>query len=593
MTIRRRLAEEWDSKDILSSLWRILASPWATIALLLTLGLLVLAGMLLPQRPTLALSDPLAQSAWRVSVEARYGNSFAWMVGLGFFDLYRSMWLRAILGLLAFNLVLTLVDLVRPFSPRQLDGNQAPSKWRTLSSLLVFAGMLVILAGVLLAERSTWWETNVPVCPGQIRPVGHESGLAFRADGIMPHYDLASGQVRGGQTELTFLRAAGEVGQEVLYDHTPSFFGGLTFYQLSTEPVLLIRASDATGRGLPLQTPETGASELSEVTLHFRDEDASRFIVVLGVPGEPSALQFEQKGNERYVLVPAKDLSLRLSFVLPAPGEVEPTFLMEAFRGAETIPFQQARLTKSASIVINNDVFTFEPQRHAVIQFGRDYSPFLVLTGGLLMLAGFLFSSWQIAVDWLSQYRPVLALDAESPKSGHPIAGSSTGHVFGLVLMEGVLSGALILILLACTKDWAIAQTADRPLSLPRAWWNLLYIVWILACASLLKAGIRGLVSLVASMWKGTNHGGVGSGALLTGLPMLTLLLLLGALSGTYTQGVYWEWAVTDSRRLVTWLLYAAFWCCYMLLGWRGRRIHALAVLGLVPTLLMLIIPGR
>jgi ABC-type transport system involved in cytochrome c biogenesis permease subunit len=81
---------------------------------------------------------------------------------------------------------------------------------------------------------------------------------------------------------------------------------------------------------------------------------------------------------------------------------------------------------------------------------------------------------------------------------------------------------------------------------------------------------------------------GIEGYAVLLGLTLLTVFLLLGAVAQFYSQGVYWDWARTESRRLLAWLVYAVVWCVYVLLGWRGRRLWVLAALGAVPALLAL-----
>jgi hypothetical protein len=469
-----------------------------------------------------------------------------------------------------------------------------------VAPLLVFVGVLLILGGSLLSERLAWWEDGVSLRPGQVRPVGHGTGLAFRAESIEPYYDRASGQVLGGRTLLTFLRAAGPVGQEVLYDQTPSLYGGLVFYQISTEPVLLVQAEDATGRGLSLQTPETGATQLSEVTLHFRDavrpgrrrpngEEASRFIVVLGVPGEPSALQFEQNENERYVLIPARDLSLRLLFAAPEPGEVAPRFQVEAFRGAEATPFLQTLLTTREVVDIDGDRYTFLPQRYALVKFGQDYALVPILLGGLLVLAGMALSAWwatrELGLDSAQRFAKS---EAEESASSRPVPGPFWREM----LWISATCVALTVLLWVVTRNWSIARFASMTPSLPRPWWAINYLVWVVACCLFLRAGIQSLAHL-ARRRRG-EEGGADSGSCATlGLPFLTVLLLQGALSETFTRGIYWEWTARDSWRLVVWLWYATLWCANVLPGWRARRTEVLSMVGSVIAVLLLLMPGR
>jgi uncharacterized membrane protein YidH (DUF202 family) len=489
------------------------------------------------------------------------------MVRLSLTDLILSPWLRALLGLIGFNLTLVAADLLLRLSLHQGAKNWQSTHLGLWASLLVVLGVLLILAGAVLDERVSWKENNVSLRPSQVRPVGHGSGLAFRADSIKSRYDPSTGLVRGGQTELTFLNANGVVGGEVLYDQTPSFFSGLMFHQLSTEPVLLIRATDISGHRLSLQSPETGASELYEVTLRFRDEEASRYIVVLGVPGQASALQFQQKGNQGYVLVPERDLSLRISFALPPQGEVDPIFQVEAFRGAETTAFMQVVVTSTASVEIGGDLYSFQPQRYALIQYGRDYSPVLFLLGGVLILIGLSLYAWHIARRQLTARK--------------------AAAVLGLLLAFAVAVWAL-------THNWPVAGASSSPISMPLVWWGIRYWVYVLACAAFAAASADGIVGWTrAKTSSKAVEPSEGSHALLIGMPLLTLLLLLGAFYGLYTRGVCWEWAQTESLRLVAWLFLVPVWLLHALLGWRGQRLRMLSILGVVPMLLCLLLPGR
>lgn len=566
MTIRRRLAEQWDSRDILSSLWRLSACPWVTVASLLALGLLVCAVNLLPQIPSEIAFDSVAASVWISSLRARYGLLADWMVGLRLTDLIHSPWLRVLLGVLGFNLLLLAADLLNRLGARKDSENGPVFQDGLWGSLLVFCGLLLVLFGCAFQERLSWRDNNVSLRPGQVRPVGHGSGLALRADSIKSHYDPRTGLVRGGQTELTFLNADGVAGNEVLFDQTPSFFGGLVFHQSSTEPVLLIRGMDAGGHRLALQTPETGASELSEVTLRFRDEEAARYIVVLRVPGQSSALQFQQKGNQGYVLVPERDLSLRISFALPPQGEVDPLFQVEAFRGADTTAFQQVLITSTESVEINGDLYTFQPQRYAIIQVGRDYSPVLYLLGGALVLVGLLLYLWQIVRQ----------------RTARQVAGKTA-----LIL-------AFTVAMWVITRNWSIAQTSSSPASLPLWWWRTQYWVFVLTCASLAMSAVEGIAGWIKEIGESeADHPPATSCAMLLGLSLLVLLLLLCSVSSWYTRGVIWEWTQTESLRLIAWSFFMAVWCLRALLMWRGRRFDILAITGIVPMVLCLLLPGR
>ncbi|KPL25140.1 MAG: hypothetical protein AMJ93_00980, partial [Anaerolineae bacterium SM23_84] len=437
MNTRARFAELLNPEDVLDSLWRVLTAPHTTMLLLIIIAALVCVATLIPQRPAEAVSDPSANSLWLVSVRESYGTAADWFIGLRLVDARRSVLLRGLTGLLTLNLLLGLVDLI---DPRHLLPPSRPPEGQTLTAstllaetpqqffdrvkealrahryrllagssgswlyadrfilfvALAYIGLLLTIGGLALSERTAWWEEDVTLRPGQVRPVGHGTGLALRAEVSEGNDGLGSGNRDDEPTELIFLREDQKVGQTTLRDHAPASFAGLWFYPTSTEPVLLVQAQDSEGRNLALQTPQTGAARFTQVELRFREDDSPRYLVVLDLRfGRQLGRRFEQKPNEQYVIVPIRDLSVRLVYNPPGPAEAAPTFQVEAFRGSETSPFYQHLFTSKELVEIAGDRYTFEPQRYAVIRFGRDPGLAIIFIGAILTLAGMSLSAGQ------------------------------------------------------------------------------------------------------------------------------------------------------------------------------------------------------
>ncbi len=432
MMIRDRFAHMWDSDDLLDSLWHVLASRYVTLFLVVSVAVLVLLGLLLPQRPAQALVDPITDNLWLTSLRDRYDAAADWLIRLGLVDLYRSLWFRGLFGLLAFNLMLGAIQLILP----RLRLIQTASTWvlmgdasgeeqgATLESveeilrehkfrlvrglhegvvyadrfvlyrLMVYMGILLIVGGLAFSERTSWWEENFVLRPGQVRPLGHETSLAVHAralDGIIDRDGTQSAQV-----ELTFFRANRQVGRSVLRGRLPALFSGLLFWQTSVEPALLVKAQDGAGHDLGLQTPETGVTEFREVALRFLEDESQRYIVALGFPAsERLGRQFEERGNERYVLVPSRDLTLRLIYQPLASDDAVPGFRVEVFRPDELSPFHQHDFAVSSLLEIQGDTFTFEPQSYVILRFGQDYGLVLILLGTALAALGALLGAWR------------------------------------------------------------------------------------------------------------------------------------------------------------------------------------------------------
>ena len=124
-------------------------------------------------------------------------------------------------------------------------------------------------------------------------------------------------------------------------------------------------------------------------------------------------------------------------------------------------------------------------------------------------------------------------------------------------------------------------------------WLFAAHFALALACGAFVGATSRALACLLAERRQSVHTNAEWNieaerYALLLGLPCLTASLLLTALGGQCTRGVYWSWTATTSWQLFTWFFYAVIWCAFVLLGWRSRQLWSLTALGLIPSLLML-----
>ncbi len=72
----------------------------------------------------------------------------------------------------------------------------------------------------------------------------------------------------------------------------------------------------------------------------------------------------------------------------------------------------------------------------------------------------------------------------------------------------------------------------------------------------------------------------VGYRAIVLAFPMLTLMLILGALWADIAWGRYWSWDPKETAALVTWLIYGAYLHARVIAGWRGNRAAWLLILG-------------
>ena len=72
----------------------------------------------------------------------------------------------------------------------------------------------------------------------------------------------------------------------------------------------------------------------------------------------------------------------------------------------------------------------------------------------------------------------------------------------------------------------------------------------------------------------------IGYQSVLIGFPMMTLVIVLGAIWADIAWGVFWSWDPKETASLVTWLIYAGYLHARVLKKWRGRKCAVLLIAG-------------
>jgi cytochrome c-type biogenesis protein CcsB len=73
--------------------------------------------------------------------------------------------------------------------------------------------------------------------------------------------------------------------------------------------------------------------------------------------------------------------------------------------------------------------------------------------------------------------------------------------------------------------------------------------------------------------------------AVIIGFPLLTMVIILGAVWANVAWGTYWSWDPKETASLVTWLVYGAYLHARVARGWRGRRAAWLIMVGFAAVL--------
>lgn len=64
------------------------------------------------------------------------------------------------------------------------------------------------------------------------------------------------------------------------------------------------------------------------------------------------------------------------------------------------------------------------------------------------------------------------------------------------------------------------------------------------------------------------------------GFPLLTIGMITGAIWSNSAWGTYWSWDPKETWSLITWFIYAAMLHGRLTVGWRGRKIAILSIVG-------------
>ena len=72
----------------------------------------------------------------------------------------------------------------------------------------------------------------------------------------------------------------------------------------------------------------------------------------------------------------------------------------------------------------------------------------------------------------------------------------------------------------------------------------------------------------------------IGYRAVVIAFPLLTIMIILGAIWADIAWGRYWSWDPKETAALVTWLIYGAYLHARVVRDWRGSKAAWLLILG-------------
>ena len=399
-------------------LYRFTAGDRALVVVLSLTALALLLSVLLPQAPPETAQQSTAR--WLAETASRYGDLGSALRAAGLFDLWRSPWLWALLGLLAFILLLRLglaagdawqrlrqpdpaavaqqalrwplhaavtlenaaeavaaelAEDLRSESWRvasimsggavQVVAERSP--WGVLAAPLLYLGLLTALAGLWLGQQAGWREAGVILAPGQSVRLSQDNSLVLSqppvpvgapVDGVLVQRDGQPASQRAFSA-LGTARAA-----------------GVAIRRSGVGQALRVSARDATGSALQLQPVDR-----------------------LGPPQQSLTLVFDQPRAEQLFLAPANELvfSVVAFPALPERGFSGPAFLVQAFAAGQQAPIANQFFEGSADLTIDDTLYALTAGSFIAVEVSRNPGLPLIIAGGALALAAALMALWRPA----------------------------------------------------------------------------------------------------------------------------------------------------------------------------------------------------
>ncbi len=376
---------------LLDRIWRILASPYLTVILLVWTAVILTLSAIIPQAPP-NVEDALARSQWLANIPIAIRPLVERLQPLGLLNLLGSAWLRVPLALLIAHSLVMLADWIPALWNRlgwpipawaeneawqqaevpgpgrsfHLAGDQAePSDqsgqqvmrwlaaagyrvrqggqppdfvaWRWRWSWLAVAGVYVGLGLAALGLILGGWlnqANEVDVQPGgDPVPLSSANVPALALDQVTA---VGSDPLKPAAAEasLRALTGAGEGQPLMLSLHDSRLFQGMWLTLFDLQPIAIVTATNAvTGDTVLLQPFSAHTSSQEVVRLPLTEN-----------PENPEA---------RFVGVPSKNATVRVDYQPPANSSSPPTFSLSFYRGVATKPSDVLSLKSGSEVVLD------------------------------------------------------------------------------------------------------------------------------------------------------------------------------------------------------------------------------------------------
>jgi hypothetical protein len=378
---------------LLDRIWRILASPYLTVILLVWTAVVLTFSAVIPQAPP-HVEDAVVRSQWLADIPLIARPLVERLQPLGLLNLLGSAWLRLPLALLIAHSLVVLADWIPalwnrlgwpipasaedeawqdeipgPGTSFRLDGSWAEAsdqprqhamqrlaeagyrvwlgaesappdsgqsgfvawrwRWSWLAGAGVYAGLGLAALGLILGG---WLNqvNEVDIQPGNPAPLSSANVPTLAIDRVTAVGDDPL-RPAAAEVSLRVLTGAGEGQPLTLSLHDSRLFQGMWLTLFDLRPIATVTATDVvTGDKVLLQP----------FSAHTPPQEAVR-------------LPLAENPEARFVGVPARNVTVRVDYQPPANRSSPPTFTLFFFRGVETRPNQSLSLKSGSEVTLD------------------------------------------------------------------------------------------------------------------------------------------------------------------------------------------------------------------------------------------------
>jgi len=328
----------------LEKLWHFLTSMKLALVLMLAFAALSLVGTLVIQAPAGVTDDPQAKAQWLAEIRPKFGGWTDLMDRLQAFEIFTSVWLRAIGALLAASLIACTVHRIpgtwRTMRHPRVDVGPAffehapqheamtfhrgpdevlaeaqgimkrhhyktitegdgtvhlyavRNNWAPWAGLVAHVSIVVILAGAMIGSMFGFRDSQFMLAEGSTSAIPNTPGAAITLNSFKDTYNTTTGAPLDYVSDVTVTQDGQVVAQQLVRVNEPLRYKSISFFQAFFGPAAVVTVKDAEGatlfsEGVALAwTSNNGGNKVGSFTLP--EQNLTVWVVATTGPNDPT-----------------------------------------------------------------------------------------------------------------------------------------------------------------------------------------------------------------------------------------------------------------------------------------------------------------